>query len=81
MDVVSGIVVAVTLWWVILFITLPFGVKRHGARSRGIDAGAPQRPQIGKKLLITTAATLALWLLLDLLVRKTGFSLHSIGKF
>ncbi len=47
-----------TMWWVVLFAVLPFGVRNQaeagGERPAGTDAGAPVAPHIGLKLLATT---------------------------
>ena len=47
-----------TLWWVVLFAVLPFGV-RNAAESgaplpAGSDAGAPVAPRLALKALATT---------------------------
>ena len=47
-----------TIWWVVLFAVLPFGV-RNAAESgvelpAGADRGAPVAPRLGLKLLATT---------------------------
>jgi len=47
-----------TLWWVVLFAVLPFGVRspaESGAdRPAGVDAGAPVAPRLALKALATT---------------------------
>lgn len=55
--VVSYIVVFTCIWWIIFFITLPFGVKTIDSSKRGFDSGAPKNPRIGLKMLITTLIT------------------------
>jgi len=46
------------LWWVVLFLTLPFGVRsQHEAGegpTPGTDPGAPVLPQMARKLIWTT---------------------------
>ena len=45
------------LWWVVLFLTLPFGVRSQhedGAGSPGTDPGAPVATKMGRKLIWTT---------------------------
>ena len=45
------------LWWVTLFVTLPFGVRsqhEEGEGSPGTDPGAPIASQMGRKLIWTT---------------------------
>lgn len=65
MSWVSGAVVFVCLWWVVLFTVLPIGIRgQHetDAVEWGTDPGAPTRSHMGRRLLITTGITLALWL-------------------
>jgi predicted secreted protein len=45
------------LWWVVLFVTLPFGVRSQhedGVGAVGTDPGAPILAGMGRKLLWTT---------------------------
>ena len=45
------------LWWVVLFVTLPFGVRSQhedGEGAPGTDPGAPIMAQMGRKLIWTT---------------------------
>ena len=45
------------LWWVVLFVTLPFGVRSQhedGVGEPGTDPGAPIKTQMGRKLTWTT---------------------------
>jgi predicted secreted protein len=45
------------LWWVVLFLTLPFGVRSQhedGVGVAGTDPGAPIASQMGRKLIWTT---------------------------
>ena len=54
-----------TMWWVVLFAVLPFGVRSQaeagGERPAGTDAGAPVAPRIGVKLLATTLVSAILF--------------------
>ena len=46
------------LWWIVLFVTLPFGVRSQhedGDSVPGTDPGAPIATQMGRKLIWTTA--------------------------
>src|ERR1700704_1586832 len=46
------------LWWVTLFVTLPFGVRSQhedGVGAPGSDPGAPIASQTGRKMIWTTA--------------------------
>ena len=61
----SAIVVYVIIWWLVFFMTLPFGVRpAHEAGEEvqpGNDTGAPVKPMLGTKMAITTLIAGALW--------------------
>jgi predicted secreted protein len=45
------------LWWVVLFLTLPFGMRsqhEEGGGVEGTDPGAPVMARMGRKLIWTT---------------------------
>ena len=45
------------VWWLTLFLTLPFGVRSQhedGVGAPGTDPGAPIATQMGRKLIWTT---------------------------
>lgn len=57
MSVAMSVAVYFTIWWIVLFVTLPFGVRsQHEAEgfAEGTDPGAPVAPRIGAKALWTT---------------------------
>jgi predicted secreted protein len=49
----TGLVFAI-VWWLILFMVLPFGAAPPEEVEPGMASSAPARPRIGIKLLITT---------------------------
>lgn len=54
----SGIevgIVFIVIWWLVLFITLPFGVHQTENPEPGMDPGAPERPLLVTKAMVTTA--------------------------
>jgi predicted secreted protein len=59
----ESIVIYVIFWWLILFITLPFGVSRDKKVIHGNDPGAPKKTLLKKKILITSFASLILTLI------------------
>lgn len=54
MSWVSAIVVYVIIWWLVLFMVLPFGVKQPDHVEEGHMPGAPESPKLWKKALITS---------------------------
>ncbi len=51
-------------WWLVLFTTLPFGVRNASEAGEqlvdGAEAGAPVKPMMVRKLLATTVITAVL---------------------
>jgi predicted secreted protein len=53
----TGFAIYFVLWWVVLFVTLPFGVRSQhedGEGTPGSDPGAPISARMGHKLIWTT---------------------------
>jgi predicted secreted protein len=54
----TGFAIYFVLWWIVLFVTLPFGVRSQfedGVGAPGTDPGAPIASGMGRKLIWTTA--------------------------
>ena len=62
----ESIVIYVIFWWLILFITLPFGVSRDKKVIHGNDPGAPKKTLLKKKILITSFASFILTLIFSI---------------
>jgi predicted secreted protein len=53
----TALAIYFVLWWVTLFLTLPFGVRsqhEEGGGAPGTDPGAPIMARMGYKLIWTT---------------------------
>jgi predicted secreted protein len=67
----TGVVLFVIIWWTALFAVLPFGTKPVvQADDRSGWRGAPERPQILKKVVVTTIVACVLWTGSYLLIRS-----------
>ncbi|HUD50277.1 DUF1467 family protein [Parvibaculum sp.] len=61
----AGIAIYLVVWWTILFAVLPWGVRsqhEEGDVADGGDPGAPVRPMLVRKALVTTALAAVVWL-------------------
>ena len=58
----TGLMVYVVIWWTILFAVLPLGVRRTENPGLGQDQGAPERPQLLRKAIITSLVAAVLWI-------------------
>jgi predicted secreted protein len=58
MSIASAIAIYFIIWWLVLFLTLPFGVRNShesGADVEiGHEPGAPVNPRLWRKALVTT---------------------------
>ena len=61
MTLVSGTMVFFVIWWVVLFMVLPFGVRIEENPEKGFAPSAPKNPNLKKKFLITTLLTALIW--------------------
>jgi predicted secreted protein len=65
MGIVSGLVTFLVIWWLVLFVVLPFGVQTQEESGGAIEpctpASAPARSGIGLKAIITTGIAALLW--------------------
>ena len=48
------IVIFVIIWWLVLFLVLPFGIRNDDDVKLGNDPGAPKNPMLKKKIYLTT---------------------------
>tara|TARA_A100001037_G_scaffold301303_1_gene330506 strand:- start:16048 stop:16293 length:246 start_codon:yes stop_codon:yes gene_type:complete len=57
------------VWWLVLFTTLPFGVKASESPEAGMEPGAPEKPRMWIKAGITTVVaaviTAGIWALIE----------------
>ncbi len=61
MSAASSFAIYVIIWWLVLFMVLPLGAGKKVDDQDvkdGQDAGAPAKPMIGMKLLLTTAISM-----------------------
>ena len=78
MGIVSGIVVFVILWWLVLFMVLPWKVRPVDHPETGHAESAPEKPRITFKFVTTTAITAVLWLLFYMIVQSGWVSFRSV---
>jgi len=61
MNWATGVMVYLVIWWTILFAVLPLGVRRVENPGKGEERGAPERPQLARKAIITSIVAAVLW--------------------
>jgi predicted secreted protein len=58
---VSGVVTYLVIWWIVLFMVLPWGVQRPDSPEPGHETGAPAKPRVFTKMAITTGVATVLF--------------------
>lgn len=64
MQITSILVVYAVLWFLVLFLVLPFRMVSQGEAGevlKGTTASAPANPQMRRKFVITSLIAFALW--------------------
>lgn len=65
MNPFGAVVIFLIVWWLAFFTVLPWGVSsRWEGEDDGVigaDPGAPQIPNLRKKMLITTGVAFVMW--------------------
>ena len=75
----TGLMVYLVIWWTVLFAVLPLGVRKLENPRPGEERGAPERPQLLRKAIITSAVAALLWIAFYLLHQADFFSFRSLG--
>jgi len=70
----TGLMVYLVIWWTILFTVLPLGVRRVENPGRGEERGAPERPDLVRKAIITSIVAGVLWIAFYFLHQSDVFS-------
>ena len=71
------------MWWVTLFLTLPFGVRSQhedGEGAPGTDPGAPIVSRMGAKLIWTTVITTAVFAVAMLAYNAGYLNIERLSK-
>ena len=79
----TGFAIYFVLWWVTLFVTLPFGVRsqhEEGGGAPGTDPGAPIASLMGRKLIWTTIISAAIFALAMLAYNAGYLSIERLSK-
>ena len=81
MGITGSIIVYTSIWWIVFFSVLPFGIQSNKEifkdKTEGFDPGAPKNPKIGKKFLITTIITSILFIIIYYIVDFGFFNLRN----
>jgi predicted secreted protein len=80
MRIGTAIAIYFLIWWTVLFCILPIGVRSQsesGDVVAGSDPGAPNRPMLRKKAILTTLVSTLIFLVFWA-VRASGVTLEAV---
>ena len=84
MNVLSAIVLFWMIWFLTLLVTLPIGLRTQGESGElvpGTPSSAPVDAMIRKKMIWTTAAAVAIWLVTCAIIIWGGITVRDIDFF
>lgn len=73
MDWFTGIIVFILIWWIAIFMVLPFGLQRD-------PDGTPRDPRLKHKMIATTILSVLLWLMLYALIEADIISFREMAR-
>ena len=79
----TGFAIYFVLWWIVLFVTLPFGVRSQhedGEGAPGTDPGAPIVTHMGRKLIWTTVISAIIFASAMLAFNAGYFNIERLSK-
>ena len=79
----TALAIYFVLWWVTLFLTLPFGVRSQhedGEGAPGTDPGAPIVTHMGRKLIWTTVISAIIFASAMLAFNAGYFNIERLSK-
>ena len=79
MGVVTSLAVYFVVWWITLFMVLPWGNNPDADVQEGNVPSAPAKPRIGLKAAITTVVAGAIWQIIWFVVRSNLIPLRDTG--
>jgi predicted secreted protein len=76
--IVTGLVVYIILWWLVLFMVLPWGIRTPEESAAGHVASAPAAPRLWLKFGVTTGVATVLWTITYVVIEAGLISLRDL---
>jgi predicted secreted protein len=84
MGITSAIVLFAVIWFMVLFIVLPIGLRTQGDESEivpGTMAGSPANLNLKRKLWIVTAISAVLWVVIAAIILSGAITVRDLDWF
>ncbi len=81
MPIVTAIAIYFILWWLCLFLVLPWGVRgqhEEGVVVRGSEPGAPIKSRMKRKVIQNSILAAIVWLIIFVVIKFQLVSLDNI---
>ena len=82
MSLASALAVYFIIWWLVLFLVLPFGIRNAHETGEtveeGNEPGAPVNPRLVRKVVITTILATAVFAVFYLAVTRGWLNLDNL---
>ncbi len=80
MNIFTGVVVYLLVFWTVLFTVLPWGNHPKETPETGMAGSAPANPRIKKKFLITFVISIVVWGIIALLIHYEVIDFYEISR-
>ncbi|QKV17966.1 DUF1467 family protein [Oricola thermophila] len=83
MSWISALAIFFIIWWIVLFTVLPMGVRSQVEDDNitlGTERGAPSKHGLPRKMLLTTAISLAIFAVFYLLTVVMGYGVDDLPR-
>jgi predicted secreted protein len=80
MSIFTGIILYLMLYWLAIFLVLPWGNTPPEDVEVGHSTGAPANPRLKQKFIITAFVAAALWLTVYVLIKIDVIDFYDIAK-
>jgi predicted secreted protein len=80
MTIVGGIVTFIIIWWLVVFMVLPWRAQPSENPQPGNVPSAPDNPRIGLKALITTGITIVIFAIAWAIGETGWIDFHKLSR-
>jgi len=72
----TGVAIYFVIWWIVIFMVLPWGVHAVSPEdvAKGHAPGAPRKANMPRKLLATTVLAAVIWAIIYAVIEWGGLS-------
>lgn len=84
MPVVTALAIYFVVWWMTLFVVLPWGIRgqhEEGRIVRGSEPGAPSKSVMKKKFLQNTILAAIIWFVIMVILKFNLITIDNIPFF